>query len=175
MTRDEVRGIAFHLKDFHKRNPKVCKLLLLRLGDELSGGMDAVDPDQYTIEHVLPQRPAASSPWRQLFPSAEERAQLVESLGNLVLITQQENDRARNASWDDKKEIYSKGSSQAPMLAITRDVIGEREWRRGQIETREQLLVGLIDRIWRVDILGQKSGARAAKATEESETATPLV
>lgn len=175
LTRDEVRGIAFHLKDFHKRNPKVCKLLLLRLGDELSGGMDAVDPDQYTIEHVLPQRPAASSPWRQLFPSAEERAQLVESLGNLVLITQQENDRARNASWDDKKEIYSKGSSQAPMLAITRDVIGEREWRRGQIETRELLLVGLIDRIWRIDILGHRSGARAAKAAEESETATPLV
>ncbi|SFV27168.1 Protein of unknown function [Hyphomicrobium facile] len=174
LTRDEVRGIAFHLKDFHKRNPKVCKLLLLRLGDELSGGMDAVDPDQYTIEHVLPQRPAASSPWRQLFPSAEERAQLVESLGNLVLITQQDNDRARNASWDDKKEIYSKGSSQASMLAITRDVIGEREWRRGQIETREQRLVGLIDRIWRVDILGQRSGARAAKAAEESEAATPL-
>ncbi|WP_291159405.1 DUF262 domain-containing HNH endonuclease family protein [Hyphomicrobium sp.] len=175
LTRDEVRGIAFHLKDFHKRNPKVCKLLLLRLGDELSGGMDAVDPDQYTIEHVLPQRPAASSPWRQLFPSAEERAQLVESLGNLVLITQQDNDRARNASWDDKKEIYSKGSSQAPMLAITRDVIGEREWRRGQIETREQRLVGLIDRIWRVDILGQRSGPRAAKAAEEPEAATPLV
>ncbi|CAA2137840.1 DUF262 domain-containing HNH endonuclease family protein [Hyphomicrobium sp. ghe19] len=175
LTRDEVRGIAFHLKDFHKRNPKVCKLLLLRLGDELSGGMDAVDPDQYTIEHVLPQRPAASSSWRQLFPSAEERAQLVESLGNLVLITQQDNDRARNASWDDKKEIYSKGSSQASMLAITRDVLGEREWRRGQIETREQRLVGLIDRIWRVDILGQKSGTRAAKAAEESEAATPLV
>ena len=61
------------------------------------------------------------------------------------------------------------------MLAITRDVIGEREWRRGQIETREQRLVGLIDRIWRVDILGQRSGARAAKAAEEPEAATPLV
>jgi hypothetical protein len=175
LTRDEVRGIAFHLKDFHKRNPKVCKLLLLRLGDELSGTMDAVDPDLYTIEHVLPQRPAASSPWRQLFPSAEERAQLVESLGNLVLITQQENDRARNAAWDDKKEIYAKGASHAPMLAITRDVIGEPEWRQGQIEAREQRLVGMIDRIWRVDILGQKSGARGAKVAEEPETARPVV
>lgn len=175
LTRDEVRGIAFHLKDFHKRNPKVCKLLLLRLGDELSGTMDAVDPDHYTIEHVLPQRPAASSPWRQLFPSTEERGQLVESLGNLVLITQQENDRARNASWDDKKQIYSKGSSQAPMLAITRDVIDEREWRQGQIEAREERLVGLIDRIWRTDILGQKSGGRTVKAAGEPEAVSPVV
>ena len=176
MTRDEVRGIAFHLKDFHKRNPKICKLLLLRLGDELGGTMDAVDPDLYTIEHVLPQRPAASSPWRQSFTSTEERAQLVDSLGNLVLITQQENDRARNASWEDKKEIYSKSSSRAPLLAITRDVIDEREWRRSQIEAREQRLVGLIDQIWRIDILGQKPGARATtKVAEEPETVRPLV
>ncbi|HET6390205.1 DUF262 domain-containing HNH endonuclease family protein [Hyphomicrobium sp.] len=175
MTRDEVRGIAFHLKDFHKRNPKVCKLLLLRLGDEMSGGLDAVDPDLYTIEHVLPQRPAALSPWRQSFPSAEERAQLVESLGNLVLITQQENDRARNASWEEKKQIYSKGLRDAPMLAITRDAVQEREWLHGQIEAREQRLIGLVDRIWRVDISSQKSAGRSVHAAEETERAAPVV
>jgi hypothetical protein len=162
MSRDEVRGVAFHLKDFHKRNPKICKLLLLRLGDEMSGGMDAVDPDLYTIEHVLPQRPSASSPWRQVFASAEERAQLVESLGNLVLITQQENDRARNASWDEKRQIYAKSSSRSPLLSITRDVLDEPDWRKEQIEARELRLVGLIDRLWRVDLLAQRPGARAA-------------
>jgi len=35
LTHDEVRSIAFHLKDFHKRNPRACRFLLLRLGDEL--------------------------------------------------------------------------------------------------------------------------------------------
>lgn len=174
LSRDEVRGVAFHLKDFHKRNPKVCKLLLLRLGDEMSGDMDMVDPDLYTIEHVLPQRPAASSPWRQMFASAEERAQLVESLGNLVLITQQENDRARNASWDDKKEIYAKASSKAPLLAITRDVLGETEWRKSQIEARELRLVGMIDRLWRIDLLGQRPGARPPAAPKADEPAEPL-
>ncbi|MFA5955518.1 DUF262 domain-containing protein [Hyphomicrobium sp.] len=162
MSRDEVRGVAFHLKDFHKRNPKVCKLLLLRLGDELMGTMDMVDPDLYTIEHVLPQRPAASSSWRNVFASTEERAQLVESLGNLVLITQQENDRARNASWDDKKAIYAKGSTKVPLLAITRGVLEEAEWRKPQIEARELRLIGVIDRLWRVDLLGQRSAVREA-------------
>lgn len=171
LSRDELRGIAFHLKDFHKRNPKVCKLLLLRLGDEMAGRMDTVDPDFYTIEHVLPQRPAATSPWRQTFASAEERAQLVESLGNLVLITQQDNDRARNASWEDKKAIYAKSLDNTAPLAITRDVLEEREWRRPQIEARELRLVGLIDRLWRTDLLGQRRAARAASdPVGEAET-----
>jgi hypothetical protein len=166
LSRDEVRGIAFHLKDFHKRNPKICKLLLLRLGDEMQGSLEAVDPDNYTIEHVLPQRPSASGPWRQLFASAEERGQLVESLGNLVLITQQENDRARNASWDEKKDIYARASVKAPLLAITRDILGEPEWRKGQIETREQRLIDMIDAIWRIDLAGQRSrSAAGAKAS----------
>jgi hypothetical protein len=170
LSREEVRGIAFHLKDFHKRNPKICKLLLLRLGDEVEGEMDAVDPDLYTIEHVLPQRPSATSPWRQVFASTEERSQLVDSLGNLVLITQQENDRARNATWDDKKAIYAKGSAKAPVLAITRDVLGESEWRKAQIEARETRLLQLIEQLWRVDLLAQRPGSRGpAKPIEEPE------
>ncbi|WP_290982152.1 DUF262 domain-containing HNH endonuclease family protein [Hyphomicrobium sp.] len=170
LSREEVRGIAFHLKDFHKRNPKVCKLLLLRLGDELESGMDAVDPDLYTIEHVLPQRPSATSPWRQVFASTEERSQLVESLGNLVLITQQENDRARNATWDEKKAIYAKGSAKAPVLAITRDVLGESEWRKAQIEAREMRLLQLVEKLWRIDLLAPRQGARGAvKPVEEPE------
>ena len=112
LTRDEVRSIAFHLKDFHKRNPRACRFLLLRLGDELGGPAPAVDADLYTIEHVLPQRPSASSLWRQWFPNAEERSQLVDSLGNLVLITQQENDKARNASWEDEKRNLCQGRKQ---------------------------------------------------------------
>jgi len=174
LTRDEVRSIAFHLKDFHKRNPRACRFLLLRLGDELGGPAPAVDADLYTIEHVLPQRPSASSIWRQWFPNAEERSQLVDSLGNLVLITQQENDKARNASWETKKEIYAKAASRAPILPITRDVLDEREWRRAEIEAREQRLIGLIERLWRLDIQSQKTASRSGrKAPGESTVAPP--
>ncbi|MFT3729963.1 MAG: DUF262 domain-containing HNH endonuclease family protein [Hyphomicrobium sp.] len=175
MSREEMRGIAFHLRDFHKRNPKVCKLLLMRLGDEMAGEMDAVDPDLYTIEHVLPQRPSASSTWRQMFASPEERVQLVDSLGNLVLITQQENDRARNASWQEKKEIYARASAKAPLLAITRDVLAEPEWRKAQIEAREMRLLALLDELWRIDLVGQKPAVRTApvKDVDLSEDVRP--
>ena len=170
-SREEVRSAAFHLKDFHKRSPKACNLLLMRLGDEIAGAMTNFDPELYTVEHVLPQRPAATSSWQQGFASAEERSQMVESLGNLVLITQKENDKARNASWEEKKDIYARGAAKGQLLPITSDVITEKEWRRVQIEARERRLFSLIDKLWRLDISAQRPARRGAKATEESEPA----
>lgn len=170
VTRDEVRSIAFHLRDLHKRNPKVCRLLLMRLSDEMGDSSLNIDPDLYTIEHVLPQRPSASSAWRQSVPSAEERSELVDCLGNLVLITQQENDKARNASWEEKKEIYGKtASSTAPLLAITRDVLAEREWRRPEIEAREQRLIGFIEKLWRIDLKSQRPVSRITAKLQEQQ------
>lgn len=174
ITRDETRSIAFHLRDLHKRNPKVCRLLLMRLSDELGDVPSTADPDLYTIEHVLPQRPSATSVWRQAIPSGEERAELIESLGNLVLITQQDNDRARNASWDEKREIYARSSDRAPLLAITRDVLGESEWRRAEIERRECRLTGLIENLWRIDIQSQRPASRVA-ATVEAQKSVPVI
>lgn len=163
ITRDEARNIAFHLKDLHERNPKVCKLLLLRLSDELRGEPSGVDPDLYTIEHVLPQRPSASSVWRQWFPTAEERSQIVDSLGNLVLITKSQNDRAKNASWDAKKQIYLATTEKAPLLPITRDVLDAPQWRRFEIEAREQKLFEIIETLWRIDLKASRSMSRAAE------------
>jgi hypothetical protein len=173
MTRDELRSIAFHLRDLHKRNPKVCRLLLLRLSDEMGDTSLQIDPDTYTIEHVMPQRPSASSTWRQSVPSAEERGELVDCLGNLVLITQQENDKARNASWAEKKDIYgTTASDAAPLLAITREVLDQREWRRPEIEAREQRLIGLIEKVYRIDIKSQRPASR--KTAEPPEPVNPL-
>lgn len=152
VSRDEIRNIAFHLKDLHKRNQKMCKLLLLRLNDEIAGTISHIDPSQYTIEHVLPQRPSAASEWRKWFPSTETRAQCTESLGNLVLITQSQNDKARNATFAEKKKIFSQGS----VLPITRDVLQCAEWHKFEIDAREEHLLGIMRRIWRVDLPGPK-------------------
>jgi hypothetical protein len=174
MSRDEIRSIAFHLRDLHKRNPKVCRLLLMRLSDEMGDAQIGADPDLYTIEHVMPQRPSSSSVWRQAIPSAEVRAELVDCLGNLVLITQPENDKARNASWPEKKEIYGTTSTdKTPLLAVTRDVLGEREWRRPEIEAREQRLIGLIEKIWRIDLKSQRPVSRTAEQVEEQGKPLP--
>ena len=162
LSREETRSIAFHLKDLHKRGPKICKLLLLRLGDVIGGIMTDADPEMYTIEHILPQRPSATSEWRRLFPSAEERAQCVESLGNLVLITQVQNDKARNASFDVKKSIYAEAVDATPLLDITRDVFACEVWRAEEIEARESKLLTMIANMWRIELVLAKSAGRSA-------------
>ena len=162
LRREETRSIAFHLKDLHKRAPKICKLILLRLGDVSAGRIVAVNPDHYTIEHILPQRPSATSEWRQLFPTAEDRSQCVESIGNLVLITQEQNDKARNASFDVKKVIYAQVSNGVPLLPITAEVLSVAQWTREEIEAREQRLLTMISNLWRMDV-------PVAKATQRSK------
>lgn len=175
LTREELRNLAFHLKDLHKRNPKACKLLLLRLSDEIGGSLNPVSPEHYTIEHVLPQRPSATSEWRKWFPTAEERGQCVDSLGNLVLISQKQNDKARNASLDAKKVIYSSDKDIVPILPITLAVIECAEWRRQEIEMREEQLFTIIEKIWRVDLVGSKPQSRAATVPADSpQVAQPL-
>lgn len=162
LTREEVRNIAFHLRDLHKRNPKACKLVLLRLSDEIDGVAAAVNPEDYTIEHVLPQRPSPTSEWRRWFPVAEERGRLVESLGNLVLITQKQNDKARNASLTAKQEIYATADAGAPVLAVTRDVLDIQEWRAFEIEAREERLMKIIEQVWKIDLTSARVASRVA-------------
>jgi hypothetical protein len=120
----------------------------MRLNDEIAGGRSNINPDDFTIEHVLPQRPPNASEWRKWFPQTEERARCTESLGNLVLITQTQNDKARNALFSEKKRIFSDG----PLLPITRDVLQCEEWHKFEIEAREEHLLDVIRRTWRIDL-----------------------
>jgi Protein of unknown function DUF262/Protein of unknown function (DUF1524) len=171
LTREETRSIAFHMKDLHKRGPKICKLLLMRLGDALAGLPVEADPELYTIEHILPQRPSATSEWRRLFPTAEDRSHSVESLGNLVLISQLQNDKARNASFDAKKAIYADATSRAPLLPITTDVFSATQWRREEIEERENRLLTMVANLWRIDVAAAKSSPRGKAAAAQAPAA----
>ena len=168
ISRDEVRNIAFHLKDLHKRNQKICKLVLFRLNDEIDGRVSALNPEHYTIEHVLPQRPPRTSEWCQWFPAADVRGQCTENIGNLVLISPKQNDKARNALFTGKKHIYSERDGSAPLLSITRDVLQNDEWRQHDIEAREEQILGHLRRIWRIDL----PTARAAPGTAPVQKAT---
>lgn len=164
-SREELRSIAFCLKDIHKRNQKGSKQLLMRLNDEMSSGSLYVSPSAYTIEHVLPQRPSGASEWRRWFSNPEELGGCVESLGNLTLVSTSQNDKARNASWSEKKKIYADAPPSAPLLAITRDVLAHEEWRRNDIYGREERLVSLMERLWKIDLSAVRSGNRSRVAS----------
>ncbi len=153
LSREEMRNVGYHLRSPYKRDQQVCKLLLLRLNDEMTRSTTLLDPSDYSVEHVLPQRPSATSEWRRWFADGEEREMCTESLGNLVAVTQKQNDRARNQEFARKREIY-RGSDDTPVLPITRDAADASVWRASEIRAREAKLLGLVRDIWGVEASG---------------------
>jgi len=158
LTRDEARNIGYHLRTMYRRDAQVCKQLLLRLNDELTRSTTVLDPKDYSVEHVLPQRPGATSEWRRWFADAEEREACTESLGNLVAVTQKQNDRARNQEFSRKREIYRGTDDDPPVLAITRDVVESNVWRAAEVRAREAKLLRLMRDIWDIDVAGMMQG-----------------
>jgi Protein of unknown function DUF262/Protein of unknown function (DUF1524) len=154
LSRDEMRNIGYHLRSPYKRDQGVCKLLLLRLNDEISRSTTLLDPSDYSVEHVLPQRPASVSEWRRWFVDGEEREMCTESLGNLVVVTQKQNDRARNQEFARKREIYRGTVDDPPVLPITRDAVDASVWRAAEIRAREAKLLGHIRDIWGIEVQG---------------------
>lgn len=155
MRREEARKIAHNMKDPHVRSPQIAKLLLLRLSDEIDGTLTRPAISALTVEHVLPQRPPASSDWRRLFPDAKEREHCTESIGNLVLVRQDVNERIRNRDFADKREVLS----DVPDLpAVTREAIEAAIWDAACVRSRESRLMGLLS-----DVLGIELGGTAGR------------
>lgn len=151
LSREEQRNILYNLRNLHTRSPLTCKLVLLRLNDELCAAPQGLLPADYTVEHILPQKPGRASLWRSWFPSAEEREACTNSIGNLVLVTREQNDRARNAELARKLEIFFRAPGPA-VPRITAELEGISEWRAPQLLAREERLVGLIRAIWKIDL-----------------------
>ena len=58
-----------------------------------------------SIEHILPQNPPTNSEWRRIF-NDKQRDDLVDSAGNLVLLSRQKNSSASNKGFQEKKTVY---------------------------------------------------------------------
>lgn len=61
--------------------------------------------ESLSVEHVLPQKPSTDSQWRADF-SDEQRKDLTNRIGNLVLITTKKNTSQGNADYDIKRTKY---------------------------------------------------------------------
>jgi hypothetical protein len=152
LSREELRGLQYHFRDLYGRNQQMCKLLLLRLNDEIAGSTAILDPSKYSVEHVLPQRPHATSEWMRWFPVTEARQAATNCLGNLVVVSPRQNDRARNQEFARKQEVYRWPDDGTEVLPITRDAIDAKAWGPAEIEAREQRLLTLVGNLWDLDL-----------------------
>lgn len=68
------------------------------------GVLNASDVFLAHVEHILPRAPRGG--WCRLFPDEEERADLRNWIGNLCLLSEDDNGRALNFEWRKKRDIY---------------------------------------------------------------------
>ncbi len=136
--------------DWYLANARPRQYVLLRL-DSLLAGKDAVYTDRtITVEHVLPQNPAAGSVWTRWFPTQELRDAHVHKLGNLVLLSQAKNAQAGNLEFDQKKRTYFAASGGISPFALTTQVLGHTRWTSEVVEKRQRELLARLKQLWRL-------------------------
>jgi hypothetical protein len=171
---EEVSQTLTTLPVYRKLPRARMRLLLEAIEDHLRGfndpdaaraGEQQVAREVYTVEHVMPQE------WIRNWPLQEgdetERSRLVQTLGNLTLLTQKFNSSISNAKWSGSKGKRA-ALEKHSVLLINRPLIGNLEWGEDLIRQRTDLLIGDILEIWPVP-KGHKGAVVSPTATRGSD------
>jgi hypothetical protein len=103
---------------------------------------DMVPASDLTLEHILPERPAAGT-WPNF--SEEDKEDYVKRLGNMVLLTGKLNSKLRNAPFSEKRKRYKDYD-----LILTREVSELENWSKTTIDKRQKELAKLAVKAWRI-------------------------
>jgi len=125
--------------------------VLLRLDAALSEGTASYNYPILTVEHILPQNPAANSKWLEWFPDAKEREGFTHQLGNLALLSRRKNSSASNYEFSHKKDQYFSTAGGVTPFVLTNQVIHQIAWTPEIIQQRQQQLVSCLKSLWRLD------------------------
>ncbi len=84
---------------------RFARYLLMKLDYLYKNQNQRMNLESPSVEHILPQNPAATSNWVTDF-TEDERAEWTDKLGNLVLITRHKNSDLGRLDYQQKKERY---------------------------------------------------------------------
>jgi hypothetical protein len=84
------------------------------------------------------------------FPNDSDREQWVHKLANLVLLTRRKNAQASNNDFKDKKGKYFTTKAGVANFALTSMVLAESVWTLETLQQRQVLLIGAIEKLWRL-------------------------
>jgi uncharacterized protein with ParB-like and HNH nuclease domain len=147
---EEQKCIIKILNDNLYLMKKIRLYILIRLDAALSEGTASYNFSKITVEHVLPQNLAATSVWKNCFPSQEEHEKYVHRLGNLVLLSCSKNSEAGNYDFETKKQKYFTTKKGVSNFALTTQVLMEQEWTPEVIEKRQTHLIDQLKEVWRL-------------------------
>lgn len=113
--------------------------LLRRISATMGSDPGPILRDEVTIEHILPRNPHGCKAWLTLFRTPDGCKAHHQKLGNVVLLSGRDNQRAGTLSWEEKREIL-KGS---PFL-LAQDAAKEAEWTAQTIARRTESLINTL-------------------------------
>lgn len=126
-------------KNFY--NAGHAKYFLLRL-EVLASENDAhKEFSAKSIEHVFPQTPKAGSGWAS-DPNFSEHGGVVNTIGNLVLLSKGKNSAASNHDFDTKKSKYLKDRVSDYPRSI--QIINEPDWTIAKIKAKTTEIQSII-------------------------------
>ncbi|MCL4713274.1 MAG: DUF262 domain-containing protein [Hyphomonadaceae bacterium] len=143
---DKENGDFIYTLNRSRKRDRQRRLLLMRLEAAMPNGRLLTMTDDVTVEHVLPKS-SASAWWNERIPDPALRAELANLLGNLVLITYDQNRAADTKPYPKKKQIYF-DTPNAPIHALTKDIAAIDEWDMQAIEERHERLVRILCEDW---------------------------
>lgn len=116
------------------------------IGEETSKSGARVRRGTYAIEHLMPQS------WQKNWPlgeySEDYRESIVQTLGNLTLLTTKLNSSVSNGAWEDKNLELTKHDILLSNKKIQQ--IGADFWNEDLIKKRTEIMVEKIMKIWPV-------------------------
>jgi hypothetical protein len=142
--RDEVAD-----KAFYNHGKAHQKTLILKWIEQSLGDNEVEFSDDFTIEHVMPQR--LTPAWKAELRRGARRgdnlaylhAQLLHTLGNLTLTKTERNGEMSNKSFQDKKRVLARSG-----LQMTKDITKKHVWGPEDIRTRSNIMVERIIKNW---------------------------
>lgn len=126
---------------FSSMKASVSKMVLDRITRKHSESVDWTNKDVH-IEHIMPQKPAGE--WKILFDADEfEYKDYLNRLGNLTILQDKKNIKARNKDFNNKKEYYKESR-----LTITKSLVNYEKWDYNEILERQEYLYEQSKDLW---------------------------
>ncbi len=133
-----------------KRNQ--IKYLLWRIEMKINPKVD-IQPYEVNLEHILPQNPGGEKYWEKVtgkLSNPNNKSKFEEHLnllGNLTLLGEKLNEKAKRKGFDEKREIY-KSSGLELNKKVIRMVRRNGVWDYRKIIKRQEELTKIAKQIW---------------------------
>lgn len=125
---------------FNSKKNAVIRYLLRKINNfDINETKIVDDSNRVHVEHILPKK--INDEWINF--NDEDHETYLWRLGNLTLLGQEYNNRAKNKGFDKKKEIYKKSE-----IKMTRDLVSIDDWTTLTIVKRQEDFAEIALKIW---------------------------